>query len=756
MSAFGTEIQMRVVGRIRNVERLVGAIALTCLVLVATTAGPTWAKEEVPGLPVTVSGDVEVGGRTTWGDDHESQFERYRDLGEGVWGSFDLLFEDDEGRYYLRGKGENPGYEDQRYEMEFGRYGKFEIDLFYRELPQVFSNDAMSLYTRLGGNEYRLPAGTQAAIAGAADPANQLALELQNAGHVDLRFRQFEGGGGVEVHPIEGLTLFSRYRIQDRQGSRAMAIDWGSPGGNFVNFAAPVDDQLHEVSAGGEYAVGPANFGIEYLGSFYENQNRGATVDNPLVATDVDGASSRGRTSLDPDNSAHMVNLSASSIVPIGIPARVTGTFAFGVRLQDENFLPHTVNTALVSPTLPQSDLDGKVYTLLANLVATARPTDRLNLTARYRFYDYDNRTDRIRFDEKVENDDAIDTTAHTTVPNDYTTHTAEASAAYSFTDDVTGHLGYEFEKWRRSSDRQVRNLTEHGPNAKVDWRIDEKTKFQASYGFRMREGSNYRTYATINRILDTPQDDNPAAETRGLKRYDQADRYGQLANAWLFLYPSDTLEMSFNGGVRYWDYNDSRFGVQDELSWFVGWDAYWQACERMGIGTYYSYEKTRRVMKSRWRPRDFASPPTVINNPVNDWRTKMRTRTHTAGINFDVMAVPERLDLRFGYEINYAWEKTDTSSPPGSQGIGFFSGGDTPYDYPTVKDILQVVSAEAITTVSENVKLRTAYRYEDFLIRDYRTDNLGPYRGGEDIFLADTLDDYQAHILTATVVVTF
>jgi MtrB/PioB family decaheme-associated outer membrane protein len=737
-------------------KRWIGFSFCTCAALLLLGAGSAGADTEVPGVPLVVSGEIEVGGRTTFGDDSETQFEKYRDLGEGVFGGFKFLVEDDQTRYYLRGRGENPGYDDQRYQVEFGRYGQFKIDLFYKELPQVFSNDAMSLYTRQGGNEFLLPANVQTRISGAADPEAQLEIELESAGSVDLRFRQFEGGGGVEVTPLEGLTLFSRYRLQDRQGNRAFAMDWGSPGGNFVNFAAPVDDQLHEVSAGGDYAVGRANFGISYTGSFYENQYRGVTADNPLVDTDADGAASRGRSSLDPDNSAHMINLSMSTLLPTPFPARVTGSFAYGIRLQDEDFLPHTVNTALVSPDLPESNLDGKVHTLLANVVGTMRPTDDLTVTARYRYYDFDNDTDRIRFDEKVENDEAIDATAHTTVPNDYTTHTAELDGAYGFTDDVTGHLGYEFEHWRRSKDRQVRDLYEHGPNAKVDWKIDDRTKLQASYGFRVREGDDYETYATINRILDTPQDDNPAAETRGLKRYDQADRYGHRANALLFVTPSDTVELTFSGGLQSWNYNDSRFGVQDELSWFAGWEAYWQACERLAIGAYYSYEKTRRVMKSRWRPRDFAVPPTVIDDQVNDWRTKMRTRTHTAGINFDVIAVPDFLDFRFGYEINHAWEKTDTSSPEGSVGIGFFSGGDTPYDYPTVKDILQAVTAQAIAQVSENVEIRTGYRYENFLIRDYRTDSLGPYRGGEDIFLADTLDDYQAHILTATAVVTF
>ncbi|MGH0034095.1 MAG: MtrB/PioB family decaheme-associated outer membrane protein [Myxococcota bacterium] len=739
-------------------KRWIG-LSLAVGAAVWTLAGPAAAEQEVPGLPVVVSGEVEIGGRSTWGDDSETQFEKYRDLGEGVFGGFEFLVEDEEGRYFLRGRGENPGYEDQRYETEFGRYGRFKIDLFYKELPQVFSNDAMSLYTRKGGNEFMLPANVQSRIAGAADPSAQLAQELQSAGHVDLRFRQIEGGGGIEVRPIEGLTLFSRYELQDRKGSRAFAMDWGTPGGNFVDFAAPVDDQTHELSAGGEYVVGPASIGLDYRGSFYENAIRGVTADNPLIAADADGSPSRGRSALDPDNSAHMVNLSLSTVLPTDFPARVTGSFAYGIRMQDEDFLPHTINTALVSPTLPEGSLDGEVHTLLANVVATARPTPRLNLTARYRYYDYDNDTDDIRFDEEVVNDGSIDATAHTTVFNDFTTHNADAKASYRITDDVTGHLGYGFEYWRRSADRQVRDLWEHGPTAKLDWKIDEQVKFQGSYSFQRRDGDDYDTYSYVDRLLDTPGDQNPAGETSDLRKFDQAERDGHLADALVFVRPDETVEITFSGGLRYYDYDDDgNYGVDTESSWFAGWDAYWQACDRMGVGLYYSYEKTSWKMRSRSRSRTFGPPPVIVtDDAVNNWRSTTRTRTHTAGIHFDVAAIPERLDLRFGYEINHAWEKTDTEGLPDNRAlVAPELSGAIGYDYPTVKDILQVVSAEATTTISEHVQIRTAYRYEDFLIRDFRTDDLGPYRGGTDIFLADTLDDYQAHVLTATAVITF
>jgi len=743
-----------------SIAKRVSGSLVVALAASLASAGTAAADTEVPGLPVVASGEVSIGARTTWGDDKEAQFLQYRDMDEGVLGSFRILLEDKEGKYFVSGEGVNLGYKDQRYEMELGRYGRYKFDLFYKELPHVYSTDAVTLYSRQGGNEYLLPAGVQQRIEGAADPASQLDTELMSANPIHLRFRQIEGGGGVEVHPADGLTLYSRYRIQDREGNRALALDFGSPGGTFTTFAGPVDDQTHNISAGGDYTIGGVNFGLSYDGSFYENANRGATADNPLVATDAPGDPSRGRTSLDPDNSAHAVNLSASTLLPTPFPARVTGSFQFGARFQNEDFLEHTVNTAIASPTLPEKNLDGKVYTLLGNVVATMQPVDRLSVKLHWRYYDYDNRTDRITFDEHVLNDGNIVAEPLSTVPNDYTTNQGDVDLAYDVTDGMTGHLGYVVELWDRSSDRQVGNQYEHGPTAKLDWQIAEWVKTQLSYGFLIRQGDKYDTYAYFQRQLDPADYDDLLAlgtgETNQLRKFDQAHRYVNKANALVFLSPCEDFDLTLSGGAQFTDYNNSHFGVQDDQSWFVGWDAYYQIHPRIGIGAYYSYESTLFKMDSRWRPRLTGPPFTVVNNPVNDWRSTTKGRTHTGGVNLDLVAIPDRLNVRLGYEINYSWEKTNVSSPPGSEGISFFQGGDTPYDWPTVKDRLQVVTAEGMLTVTENVELHAGYRFERFLIRDFRTDSLGPYRGGEDLWLGNSLGDYDAHILLAGAVVKF
>src|SRR3970282_1034463 len=82
------------------------------------------------------------------------------------------------------------------------------------------------------------------------------------------------------------------------------------------------------------------------------------------------------------------------------------GTVSYGWRLQDDNFLPFTINPAistLLSGALPSSrdslllkSLDGDVRPTMVNATLVNRYFDRLDLKAYYRYYDLDNRSKKL------------------------------------------------------------------------------------------------------------------------------------------------------------------------------------------------------------------------------------------------------------------------------------------------------------------------------------------------------------------------
>ena len=86
---------------------------------------------------------------------------------------------------------------------------------------------------------------------------------------------------------------------------------------------------------------------------------------------------------------------------------RVNANLAYSLRLQNDAFLPHTINPAISSPglALPQDSLDGMVGTLLLNVYASSRPLRPLTLSFKYRFYDFNDMSDTPLFPAHVVND---------------------------------------------------------------------------------------------------------------------------------------------------------------------------------------------------------------------------------------------------------------------------------------------------------------------------------------------------------------
>jgi hypothetical protein len=184
-------------------------------------------------------------------------------------------------------------------------------------------------------------------------------------------------------------------------------------------------------------------------------------------------------------------------------------------------------------------------------------------------------------------------------------------------------------------------------------------------------------------------------------------------------------------------------------------------------VSLFYDFEASLQEQDARWRPRRFFPPPIqAVDDPLNDWSSRTRSRFHTGGMNLDIALIPERLDLQLGYEFHHARERTTTSGPDGLVRAGFppattsGDGGD-PSNFPEIEETLQALSVGLIFHLSERVSLEAQYRYEDYdLDDDFRRQDLGPFLAGSnvngdgaitpstDVFLADELDDYQAHVL--------
>jgi MtrB/PioB family decaheme-associated outer membrane protein len=685
------------------------------------------------------SGEIELGWQPITGDDDAAKFDEYRDMRQWIArGHF--LFEDGDRLHYLQGLFEDVGQRDERYSLEGGRYGTWSVWGSFSELPHNQSNDALSPYSGVSSGNLTLPF---------ARPSPDLAADVAAANHRQLLgFRTLTAEGGAKLRATSRLEVESGYRLLDKQGTNFRG--GLSSGFTFSDFATPVDERIHEVTTDLRWRGEAWNATFNYTGNLYDNrQGKGLTLDSQQTAVDQVGSSSRWRMALAPDNSSHSFTAAGNYLLPTSFPARVTASFGYGLRLQDESFLAATSNSALLpDPLLTPSrdDLDGKVNTWLGDLRLTARPLPDLNLDFHYRIYDYDNDSDTVSLLATVSADRSVDDAVpgefdRRSVANEYTRQEASADASYRVREDTTLGFGWEWEQWSRSDDREVSRTNEQGPNLRVDYRPAPWAQIQASYAYRIRSRTGYNPFAYLEESVN-PSD--PALQTclaqppqcslvfDELRKYPQADRRRNEASLIARFLPRDDLDFGLNAGADVSDYQNSDYGLTDDEYWYVGTDVGWSPVERLHLAASYSYEQGLIKQTSRERPIDL------------DWNTRTRERVHYAGFAATALLVPDLVDLELSYDFQSGKVRND-------------SGGPNPdaVDWPTVKNELHSFGIALLWQVHEHLRIKSAYRLERYTQNDFQVDDLPP-TSGNNILMSSDPGDYKAHIYGLSVIYDF
>ncbi len=748
------------------------ALAFAAAILII--ASPATAETDAGST--VVNGEVEVGGRTITGDWGSSKFEEYRDLRPGLFGGGEVSVEGKEGMYYFDASANNVYRDDQHYEARSGRYGRYRLEVEYDEMPHVFSNAARTLYTEEGDGILTLPDSTQATIQNGSTSAEQSAA-LQNAlagvRRVPLRFLLKSGRVGFYYRPLVNLEFNVGYRIQQKDGTRPWGMAFGSPGGNFVNVAAPIDERIHEVKAGVQYTVQKNVFRLDYTGSLYENDINTLTVDNPLRATDSSSSgSSRGRTDMAPDNSAHVIALTGTAPLPLAFPARAAATVSYGIRRQDDPFVPYTINSAIstASLPLPAKSLDGQVNTILGSFRLMGRPVRDLNLTTQYRYYDYSSDFNVLTFPGHVVTDRTLETEILFTTPVEFSKHNATVDASYRLAPPTTLKAGYEWERWDRDASREVSRTDEHIAKAGVDYNLAAWAVLRTTYRFGIRDGSPYNTFASLERSSDPEEVDaaKPTYQSPLLRKYDEANRTLHRGDVITEIKPVEDVSIGLSGSYSRSDYGDTKLGLNDSDQWSAGVDTGVQVATGLAVSTFYTYENVLWSQRSRWRP---VSGTTVGDDPLNNWESDSEDRVHTAGVTTDFVLIPDRLDGSISYVVAIARGETRASGVPGftnATGSATPPDGGNAVDYPDLKDTLHSPIVVLRYHLQKHFTVKLQYRYENFRLVNFKTDNLEPFMASSnvngsgtvspstDVFLGNRVDDYAAHIISLSGVYRF
>lgn len=514
---------------------------------------------------------------------------------------------------------------------------------------------------------------------------------------------------------------------------------------------------------------------VEYTLTNFENKVDSLVWDNPFrldsaqATTAGNGAgnpfnrgrSALGQITLSPDSRSHDITLSGSVELPLH--SRFTGTIGYGWVTQDDAFDPYTLNGAIVANNvpgtpsaatlaLPQNSLNGKVATLFQNYQLSGKPTEALAVTAKYRYYDYDNKSDHITFPGYAAFGDSYWRTERNDVSSgqdalvanetlSYTRQNAEISADYHLLKPLTVSVEGFWEGWDRKETR-IEGTDELGAGAGFIYKPAKFAKLKGNYRYSHRTVDGYEPGNTK---------ENP--EAIGLANYDWADRVRHKADLRLQLAPVESVTVGFNGQYHNDKFGgDNRFGLKKNDIVTAGVDVNYNVSDALSLYANYAKDYRKGAMQSGAKD-DVYVAGTNNFNPDNYWNSDIFEKVDTVGLGFNYQVIPEKLTLNTSYNVSYSKMDINTYNPNGAAKLVNAAA----QDFGTITNKYQEVKTDLAYNFTKNLKGGVTYVYELFMQDDFA--NTGEYLAGSTfenstkyLYTGANNLSYDAHIFGAYV----
>jgi MtrB/PioB family decaheme-associated outer membrane protein len=719
------------------------------------------------GLPASGAAQVSLGGYNLEGEieagprfflvepskSRKAKFEEYRDMTEGlVLDHLYLRLSRPDESYSAELYGSKWGYEDQNFGLSAGRLGLWEFRFEWDQTPHVYSTTARMLAKETDRGVFRL------------DTPRPSPLTLYNAAPRldEISVRWDTAKMSLVVAATPNLDITAEYKRIRKDGDKPFGMAFGSPGNNFMEILEPVEQTIHDFRVKGSWARDWYQIQFGYGLSIFENDVSRVIADNPCFANagacgagDGTGAPASGQTSLPPDNMAHSFNLAAGVNLPMR--TRVTGNFNYSLRLQNDAFLPHTINPVLAANpdlVLPRKSLDGNVQTVLFNLMATSRPWTPVTLSAKYRYYEMFDVSPVLHFDGVVVNDRSL-SPSRRAGRWDFSKQNADIDARWQILPPVAVTTGVGWEHWDRNEHREVPESDEFFGKVAVDVTPTDWVLVRGTYRPSFRRISNYNTGAHANHTVDEDAAAAAAGQSRLLRKFDEGERNEQRFDLLVQLSLFDTLSISPTASYRYDDYIQSRLGLQEETSWSAGIDLTWSPVERVAFSAGYVREQIDRTMRSRSRA---VVGTTTFDFKDFDWVSDTADSIDTVYAGLKMTLIPRVLDWSSGVNFATATGRLDTRNPvtPAS-GTAAQRLTATAQRFPATEDNLIRVDAALRYYFDKGWSATLGYAFESFQKNDWRTDRLVPFMPGvTSIWLGNDERNYSAHIIGATLAYRF
>lgn len=685
-----------------RMSRLLSVLALA---LIPATAS-SQSDQSTTGL-------LDFGVRGTDVADDGARYERYRDLGDGLFLEAFRASTQKNG-WFLDAAADHAGRRDQRFAGSVVNPGKFKGWATWDQIPMLISRTTLTLYREdLDDPQGILTIDDTIQAQAQASPAALSSIFRNVSTAFDTRSRRDIALAGFEYLATTELTLRSSVQHTRREGSIPYGGSFGQS--SLVEFPSAVQHSLTDFDGGAEFSRDPILLRAGYAGSWFRNDYTTATFDNPFRAVDSASASSRGRLSLAPSSSL----LSVNGLASVKLPRRSRATAYLSVGSLKDNgdaLMPQTVNTANVTAPLERTLLEGEARTLSVNLNFVSRPTRYLDFNLRYRTYDYDNRTPEFAMTQRVAYDNAPSNLAAPvhSEPFGVVRHSVDADVTLTPVSRAAAGIGYT-----RLTEERTHRIFESTTDDIVRLTFDSvgnqwfslRTKYE--HAQKRGEGLNE---ALLSGIGEQP----------GLRHFDLAARDRDRVTLLGSVTPPGSLsDLSLNASVAAGkdDYLESLFGLRDNTHrvYSVGLDATPTAL--LVVGGSYSYERYNALSRSRQ-----ASDAAQFVDASRNWASDGTDRVHSVILNAALDGIAEKIDLALGYDFNRARTTYEYITGPVPdrtlpEEVIVTTTLPTPKELPLVRSELQRGTADVTYALTSRVGLGLSYWHERYRVADFTLD---------------------------------
>lgn len=639
---------------------------------------------------------VDIGARGTSISGDSARYERYRDLGDGLFLEA-LRWDGQRNNWLFSVRGDHTFYKDQRYVLRAERPGRLKGWFVWDQVPMLMSNTTQTLFREdftTEPNVFTIDPAIRAQVQpnASATPNTAIVPTLfdANARTFDTSGRRHTMQSGLEFIATPDLWINGRYQYTDRQG----VMPYGGSYGHsiLVEFPAPISHVTNDFDTSAEWTRGKLLLRAGYTGSWFNNNDTTATFDNPFrtfdqlpssctpapgLSAQCSGNAAVGRLSLPPSNTFFTLNGLAS--YQLATRTRVS-FYVSGGSLKDagDPIMSNTVNplNQTVLTPLDRTTVEGEARTFSTNLNFVSRPNRLVDVSARFRTYEYDNQTPEFAMTQRVSYDNAPGVASMSTLGG--------VSVPYTTNPIHTEAFGVD----RNSLDLDLRltprpmmvfgvGYTRLG-EARSHRLIEDTTDniFRLTFDTIGNRWFTLRTkYEHADRSGEASDEAMRAlfgiGEHPGIRHFDIAsrnrDRVTILGSTMVRADTSLWASVAFGKD----DFTESEFGLRDNNHRIFSLGADMTPRDNVNVGASYSYERYNALSRSR-QANPPSSPNTLtyeqylaqsqapsstfqVADATRNWASEGTDRAHSVVLFGEVLNIRSKVDLHFTYDMNRA-----------------------------------------------------------------------------------------------------